>query len=104
MKIKTIDINFKEWYDKTYSNSYCAGTITLNFGMKTEKKYTVPFIYRHGGYYEQRACAELKAKGYFKKLEKNLSICSICRREKIILRSNLQRNCLKRELTAFGGK
>jgi len=37
MKIKTIDVNVKEWFDKVNGNSYFAGTVSLNFGMKTQK-------------------------------------------------------------------
>jgi len=37
--MKTIDINAKEWFDKINGNSYFAGTITLDFGMKTEETF-----------------------------------------------------------------
>ena len=32
--IKTIDVNCKEWFDKLNGNSYFAGTISINYGLK----------------------------------------------------------------------
>ena len=36
MKVKTIDVQVKEWFDKVNGNSYFAGIITINFGMKND--------------------------------------------------------------------
>ena len=40
---QTIDINAKEWFDKVNGNSYFCGTITINYGMKTEQTFLMPF-------------------------------------------------------------
>ena len=45
MKTKTIDIRAKEWFDKTFGNSYFAGTITINKGTETEETFLMPFQY-----------------------------------------------------------
>lgn len=40
-KIKTIDVTALEWFDKANGNSYFAGTVTINFGMKSQREYTM---------------------------------------------------------------
>lgn len=83
-KIKTIDIQAKEWFDKTYGNSYFAGVITINFGTPTEKQYKMPFQYGSKGMHEQVAFGILKP--LFKK--EYGSLWQLCRDEKIIMRSS----------------
>ena len=43
MKVKTIDIQAKEWFDKINGNSYFSAVITLNFGLKTKNNLNYPF-------------------------------------------------------------
>jgi hypothetical protein len=43
MKVKTIDITAKEWFDKTFGNSYFSAQIILNYGLKDQEKYCLPF-------------------------------------------------------------
>ena len=52
MKIKTIDVNCKEWFDKINGNSYFAGTVTLNYQMENETKFILPFQYGNGEHYK----------------------------------------------------
>ena len=97
MKIKTIDINAKEWFDKKYGNSYFAGTITLNYGMEDEETFLMPFQYGYGSSYEN------KAKNILIKFNKISGIWSqplpmYCREKNIIYRSSIIENCRKRDL------
>jgi hypothetical protein len=100
MKIKTIDINAKEWFDKVNGNSYFAGTVTVNYGLKDCKSYIMPFQYGYGSQYTQEAFNLLKKE--LKLNVPNYDPLSIwCRMNDIILRTHLQENCLKRELMSI---
>lgn len=90
--MKTIDIQGKEWRDKVNGNSYCSVRVTIDYGMKTQKELRVPFTYGYGEYYRQAAFELLRERGI---LKGKLS-------DKVIVRSNIQRNCLKRDVIAWG--
>jgi hypothetical protein len=94
--VQTIDIQAKEWFDKINGNSYFAGLITVNFGMPTEKRYTMPFQYGYGSQYEQEAREILINKGLIPTKDSYE-----LRQSGIIIRSSIQRNCKKRELKEF---
>tara|TARA_R100001530_G_scaffold10639_5_gene10532 strand:- start:165 stop:509 length:345 start_codon:yes stop_codon:yes gene_type:complete len=94
-KTKTIDIKAKEWFDKVNGNSYFCGTITLNYGMKTEQTFLMPIQYGYGSQYEQKAKSILV---FYKTIKECWSLYSYCKDNNIILRSTLTENCLKREL------
>lgn len=98
MKIKTIDINVLEWFDKVNGNSYFAGTVTLNYGMKSEKVFVLPFQYGYGEHYIEQAKILLFEKGYFKE---NDIMWRICKENNIILRTSKKENCKKAELLQF---
>ena len=100
--MKTLDINAKEWFDKVNGNSYFSGTITIDYGMVSEKNYSMPFQYGYGDHYKDMAMQKLIA-------EKEIDIkrhdngtyqtlWSYCKEKNIILRTNKQEGCLKREL------
>lgn len=95
--MKTIDINAKEWFDKKNGNSYFAGTITINYGMKTEETFLMPFQYGYGSSYEQEAKKVLTE---FNKISSNgfQGLYTYCKDNNIILRSSIKRKSLKREL------
>jgi len=97
MQIKTIDINAKEWFDKINGNSYFAGTITINYAMKSEETFLMHFQYGYGNQYEDEAKKLLTE---FNKisLDYGRSLYTYCRENNIIFRSTLTENCLKREL------
>ena len=97
MRTKTIDIQAKEWFDKVNGNSYFCGTVTLNYGMKNEKTFLMPFQYGYGSQYECEAKAILKELNIISS-EWWLSLYSFCKENKIIFRSKIQENCLQREL------
>jgi len=95
MKIKTIDLYCKEWFDKVNGNSYFSCDIILNYGMKSEKSFTLPFQYGYEEHYIDMAKVFLFEKRYFK--ENNI-MWMLCRENNIILRTYKKENCLKKEL------
>lgn len=95
-KIKTIDIEALEWFDKVNGNSYFSGIITVNYGMKTEIRYKMPFQYGYGDYYRHAALEALKKEGIIP--EKYGQLWQYCSENKVILRANIQKNCKQREL------
>jgi len=97
MKIKTIDLQFKEWFDKVNGNSYFAGTITINYGMKSVKSVPVVFQYSYGDSYVDESRAVLTEHNYISP-DHRQPLWGYCEVNNIILRANIQRNCLKREL------
>jgi hypothetical protein len=96
MNINTIDINAKEWFDRINGNSYFAGSIVLNFGQDSQIKFTMPFEYGYGDYYIQKAMQTLNDAGLIE-----AKYTSELRDLGIILRTNMQRNCKKRELMQY---
>lgn len=97
--IKTIDLQVYEWFDKTYGNSYFAGIITVNFGMKNQQTIKMPFQYGYGNHSEHMAFKVIKKElNCFKKYDKNIGFWSAYQDEKIIYRYTKHENCLKREL------
>ena len=99
MKVKTIDVNVKEWFDKHTGNSYFSGSIIINFGMKTEKTLSMPFQYGYGEFYLQKAMQGLALENLIKReTSKHASLWSYCKDNSIILRAFKQENCLKRDL------
>lgn len=105
MKIKTIDINAKEWFDKVNGNSYHAGKVTVNFGMKNEKSFNFPFQYGYGDQYRHTAFQTLEENNVIKLVHNDNgsteSHCGYCERNNIILRSNIIRGCKKRDLKEY---
>lgn len=94
--MKTIDINAKEWQDKINGNSYFSGLVIIDYGMKSEEIFLMPFQYGYGSQFEQEAKAILT---YANKISPQYeTLYSYCKRENIILRSNIIRRCKKREL------
>lgn len=100
MKVKTIDVNAKEWFDKINGNSYCAGTVIINFGMKNQKNHVFPFQYGYGSYYEQ-AALEVIEKNYpelIREKSYRATLWTICDKNNIIYRHSIIKNCKKKEL------
>ncbi len=97
MKIKTIDVNAKEWFDKANGVSYFAGTITLNYGMKSEETFLMQYENGYGNFYEQKAKEILTQ---FNKIGGAWSqpLPRYCRENNIIYRSSIIENCKKKEL------
>ncbi len=102
MKIKTIDINAKEWFDKANGNSYFSGVVTVNFGMKNQKEYEMPFQYGYGDHYIDMGNQLMIKAGLIKSIRNSngsyTALWRYCRENNIILRTNKQENCKKRDL------
>ena len=101
-KIKTIDVVVKEWFDKTYGNSYFGGNITINYGMKSSEIIPIPFQYGYGDHYRHIAFSLLQSNGY---IPNNLDMGErgwrYYEQNNIIARHTKYENCLKREVIAF---
>lgn len=101
MKIKTLDITAKEWFDRANGNSYFSAQITINYGMKTEKTVYLPIQYGYSSYYMEAAAKELAELKHITMAE-NTPLWKHCQGKKIILRDSKYCNCLKRDVTAHG--
>ena len=102
MKIKSIDIQAKEWFDKINGNSYFSGRITLNYGTKTEKVLYMPFQYGHGEHYLTVASDLLDSVLPDQKdLLFELRRLKHTKQNKIILRYSMQTDCLLRDVKNF---
>ena len=98
--MKTIDINAKEWFDKVNGNSYFAGVVTVDYGTEEEKTYNMPFQYGYGNSYQDEGLSLLKKKGLID-THSTQAMWRFCKENNIIMRSNIERNCLKRELKNY---
>ena len=58
-KIKTLDVNAKEYFDKLNGNSHFSVQITINFGLKSEKMVYIPYQYGYESQYEFISLDEL---------------------------------------------
>jgi hypothetical protein len=95
-KIKTIDVTAFEWLDKVNGNSYFAGYVIINFGLKAEKTFTMPFEYGYSDYYIQSAKELLQRENLISK--EITSLWRYCDENKIILRTTKHKNCKKSQL------
>ena len=99
MKIKTIDINAKQWFDKVNGNSYFSAIVDINYKLSDWIVLKLPFQYGYGEHYKnmcfKEICKELD-------LTTSHNLWSFCDDHNIILRANIQTGCLKREVLAHG--
>jgi hypothetical protein len=100
-KVKTIDVNCLEWFDKVNGNSYFAGKVTVNYGMKSQKSYIIPFQYGYGSQYVHEAEMTLRRNNVIK-CDEYTALWRYCRENNIILRESLKENCKQRELKNIG--
>lgn len=101
MGMKTIDLNFKEWFDKVNGNSYCAGEVVIDYGLDTEYTLKCPFEYGYGEYYKQKAIQALIKDEWLSSEWKNKPLWQLKEELGVIVRTNIERGCLKRELKQF---
>lgn len=94
--IKTIDIQTREWCDKTYGNTYFSARVTLDYGMSTERGFSIPFQYGYGEH-----CHNTVLKKLFPDAPAWEALSTHCRGKGIILRSN-KADAKKREAKAWG--
>ena len=100
-KIRTIDVQAKEWFDKVNGNSYFSADVTLNFGLKSQRIISLPFQYGYGSHFEHMAFKAIKEQVNRKELKAcdNTSYWRFCDDNGIVWRSSKRENCLKKELT-----
>lgn len=102
MKVKTIDIIALEWFDKNGGNSYFSASISINFGTKSQKDYSLPFQYGYGEHYIDMANQYLIENGIIKGERYDNggypALWRYCKDNKIILRTTKHENRKKREL------
>lgn len=104
-KIKTLDINALEWFDKVNGNSYFAANIVINYGTPAPRVYSIPFQYGYGDSYIHAAFKHLREIGevkdaeeytYIKDGEKRSNgfeaLHTYCTRKGIILRTANKEN------------
>lgn len=103
-KIRTIDIQAKEWFDRINGNSYFSARITINYGTDNSETYVLPFQYGYGDHYEYQALKHLVHVGRIKDVETHESLWRYCDRNGIVKRATKQENCLKRDVVAYGQK
>lgn len=92
-QVKTIDINAKQWFDKINGNSYFSADIVLNYGQPDQQTIVLPFQYGYGDAYIYTALRELKEAGHI-----TAANTADLRDSGVILRTNKQKNCKKRDL------
>lgn len=97
MKIKTIDINALEWFDKAAGNSYFAANVSINYGMENAQSFTLPFQYGYGDHYRDMAGRELVKRGLIS-MDERTALWRYCDENKILLRTSKVENCKKSEL------
>ena len=101
MKIKTIDINAKDWFDKVNGNSYFSTEIILNYCLDDQRILECAFQYGYGEHYIFESFKEIcETFG----IKTDLACWNYCKQNNIILRTNKQENCLKRELIQWENK
>lgn len=99
-KIKTIDITAKEWVDKVNGNSYFSARITINYCLKDEITYHIPFEYGYEDHYKYVALEKLVKEGLL--LEGTEKYIYNLREMNIITRFTKHENCLKRDVIKWG--
>ena len=101
-EVKTIDIQAKEWFDKVNGNSYFSARITLNYGMQDATDCFLPFEYGYGDFYIDKATQELERLGYISPEHYSnggtQALWAYCQDKGIVLRTNKQKGCKKRDL------
>lgn len=107
MKLKSIDIQAKEWFDRANGNSYYSVRITINYGYKNQTELSIPFSYGYGDQYIYESKSLLIREGYFDKLQEkysleNYSLYSLCLLGKIKSRYSKIEKCNKKEVKFWG--
>lgn len=102
IKIKSIDITAKEWFDKVNGNSYFSAQATINFGMPDQKIIYVPYQYGYGSQYEYTTFKALQEAELIPKQESIKSPWRYYEENGIISRHTKHENCKKRDVIAWG--
>lgn len=104
MKLITIDITAKEWFDKINGNSYFSAQIVVNLGYPDEITIYCPFQYGYGSHYEYMSFAAIQEAGLIPKIDAMVSPSAFYRENNIIARATKKENYLKKDVKAWGKK
>lgn len=97
-KIHAINIQAKQWLDKTYGNTYFSARVTVVYDLLEDKTFILPFQYGYGDQYLYEARKVLKEN---KILDTDLPLTRYCRENKISLFYNIS-NEKQRDCKAWG--
>lgn len=104
MKIKTIDITAREWFDRANGNSYFSARAIVNYGMPNAQTVKVPFQYGYGDHYIEQSAQALESAGLINPQHyengSTEALWQYCQRNRIILRTSKEKT-LKRDCKAF---
>lgn len=103
MKIKTVDVQAKEWFDRVNGNSYFGAVVTINYGLDDEKEIKLPFQYGYGDHYRDKAFEAIIQAGLITDVEDNERNWRYYERKGIIVRHSKEERCLQREVKNFAG-
>lgn len=95
----SLELHFKEWYDKVNGNSYFAGKIIIDDYMKIH----MPFQYGYGTAFVHETKEALKELGIMPK-DYIGSLRQYCLDKRISYIESMKQGCKKRELMAYAKK
>jgi hypothetical protein len=99
VSIKTLSIHGKHWFDKVNGNSYNSVQVVVNFGLKNEFYFCLPFSYGYGDYYIQRTIEELVRLGALSDYNK---FHELQRNNKIVVNAYIEKHCKQRDVKTWG--
>ena len=104
MNIKTIDLIAKKWLDKPAANPYVSAQLTLNYGMKDEKTFYMPYELLYNEQITFEAVKLLVKENLIPAEYKERALWRLRDELKIIIRYTMHENCKKKDVKAFGVK
>lgn len=94
--MKTLDINAKEWFDKTFGDSYFSARVVVDYSLPTEQIIVLPFQYGYGDHYIDMCMQKLKELGLT-----NYDWIRLLIDSGVVVRCSKQTGCLKREVINY---
>jgi hypothetical protein len=104
MNIKTLDLIAKIWLDRPNGNRYFTAQLTINFQLKGERTFYMPFDKCMNQSYEYEAVKVLIREGLIPATYEGRNLWSVCHDEKIIKRVTAYEKCKRKDVEAFGVK
>ena len=99
-KVFTITIEAKEWFDNINGNSYHAGTVVINMGMKSQQAFTFGLTYGYDSQYKVTAIKTLVNARLLPNLTSS-QLYDYLSDNNIEVRASILRNCKKSELKQY---
>lgn len=100
--VKAIEVIAKEWFDKTYGNSYFSANVHIEYKDNSTKTLYIPFQYGYGDHYRDIATKAV-LNHFDQKDEENCKLLWHYRdKYNFHLSHHKHERCLKREVVAFG--